>query len=868
MPESSLPLFQLPKPSLKHLFLAKEAQRIEFKATGRGKTEIREVERRQHAALLNRQLAGISQGVARIQKAIAEESLPLVEGIVLQIKTEPGFPIGTQDIQALTTRTGRRSGPQITLLHAMQLHDADGLPYTRIVMHVPFDSLTYLEEKVIRFGEGVGKKGKHAFLANITSIAQAALKALWTDDPESLPKDKDPHWWQLWVRKRPADVWRRFQNIRDGLALEVRGIELVLPEHYIVVVRATYSTLAASIPLLDTLAEVRGAYPCDLGLTDLSASEQTEWVVEALARIRQPGQEAPAVCLLDTGVNRAHKLLEKLLDPADNQTVYPDGDASDTYRRLFANGHGTPMAGLAAYGDLRQLMLSVGPWDQLHRLESVRLFDFDHPHEPDNYGSVTLQAIALSEIRNSKRKRIFSLAMTAPGPDDGRPTAWSAAVDAAAYGDEDPNAPKRVIVVSAGNVKPHEIGSNYAYPDDNRNLAVEDPAQAWNAVAVGAITHRDRIEESDDESRRLVRIAPNGGLSPFSRTSCDWDDHWPIKPDIVMEGGNAARHPEHGPDYRESLELISTSAMGTLGRELCSFNATSAATAQAARLAAEISARYPTIWPETVRGLLVHSARWMPAMLDGIDPHRPYKKKGNERSKFIRALRCFGYGEPDAGRCSFSAHHAVTMIREDRLFPYTVKNGSVQLNDCHIHHLPWPKDLLEQYHTATISLRVTLSYFTAPNPSANNALGGSRYRYGGSLLRFLVRHKDESKERFESRLKRTARESDQNANGAESLEKTSTDTGWALGSKLCGKYGSLIQDVWQGSAADLMTMDRIAIHPVKGWWASRKFPEGDRWHNCHQMPIRYSLILSIEAQQDIPLYNKIHNLIAVPVEAT
>jgi hypothetical protein len=65
-----------------------------------------------------------------------------------------------------------------------------------------------------------------------------------------------------------------------------------------------------------------------------------------------------------------------------------------------------------------------------------------------------------------------------------------------------------------------------------------------------------------------------------------------------------------------------------------------------------------------------------------------------------------------------------------------------------------------------------------------------------------------------------------------------------------------------------MMMDRIAIHPVKGWWASRKFPEGDRWHNCHQMPIRYSLILSLEAQQDIPLYNEIHNLIAIPVEAT
>ena len=96
---------------------------------------------------------------------------------------------------------------------------------------------------------------------------------------------------------------------------------------------------------------------------------------------------------------------------------------------------------------------------------------------------------------------------------------------------------------------------------------------------------------------------------------------------------------------------------------------------------------------------------------------------------------------------------------------------------------------------------------------------------------------------------------------------TKADSGWALGSKLCGKGGSLVQDIWEGTAADLLAMDRVAIYPVKGWWASRKFPEGDRWNNCHQMPIRYSLIVSIEADQDIPLYTEIENLVTVPVEA-
>jgi hypothetical protein len=861
VPETSQSLIQLPKPSLKHLFLPQAAQRMDFKGTGRGGAVIREVDRRRHAEKLNRQL----QDVARYSDQIKND-LPDVEGIVLKVTTEPGFPLGPPAIQALTTRTGARSGPVITLLHAVQMADDEGQPYTRVVLHVPFGCLSYLEEKLRRFSEGGGNSGNHAFLANINSIAQAALDALWTDPRESFPRDDQPHWWQLWVRKFPTDVWPRFQDIKDNLDMTVKGQELTLPEHHIVVVHATYAALAASIPLLDCLAEVRGAHPCSLGLTDLSIREQHEYVDEALARIRPPPSDAPAVCLLDTGVNRGHRLLANLLAPADTRTVFPDRDGSDAFVHQSAHGHGTPMAGLAAYGDLRVLMSQTDPWEQNHRLESIRVLDPAHPHEPENYGSITLQAVSIPDIANPQRKRVFALAITAPGPDDGRPTAWSAAVDAAAYGDEEDGSSKRLIVVSAGNVQPD---ANFAYPDDNRNTPIEDPAQAWNAVTVGAMTHRDRVEESDPESRRLVRIARPGDLSPFSRTSCEWHDHWPLKPEIVMEGGNAAFHPEHGPDYRASLELISTSAMGAMGRELCPFNATSAATAQAARLAAEMMSRYPAIRPETARGLLVHSARWNDVMLGGINPHRPYTAHGNSRARFIQMLRCFGYGEPDSLRCHFSAEHAVTMIREDSLQPYALRNGGIQLNDCHVHLLPWPKGLLQQHYDSTLRLRITLSYFTAPNPSANNALGSSRYRYGGCLLRFMVRHKDESADHFDARLKGTARENDEDAADGTTLSANAgADTGWALGPKLCGKGGSLVQDIWEGPAAQLLTMDRIAVYPAKGWWsANRKFPEGDRWHDCHNLPIRYSLIVSLEAQQDIPLYNEIQNLIRISLEA-
>jgi hypothetical protein len=164
-------------------------------------------------------------------------------------------------------------------------------------------------------------------------------------------------------------------------------------------------------------------------------------------------------------------------------------------------------------------------------------------------------------------------------------------------------------------------------------------------------------------------------------------------------------------------------------------------------------------------------------------------------------------------------------------------------------------------------MRVTLSYFTAPNPSASNRIPGSRYRYGGCLLRFKVKHKHQPEEDFMNRISEDVEAEDEGDEEADLLFKGASDPGWALGDKLRGKSGSLVQDVWRGSAADLAAMDSIAVFPVKGWWASRSMPAESPWHRCHKRKIRYSLVVSVETEADIPLYNEISNLISVTLDA-
>lgn len=131
---------------------------------------------------------------------------------------------------------------------------------------------------------------------------------------------------------------------------------------------------------------------------------------------------------------------------------------------------------------------------------------------------------------------------------------------------------------------------------------------------MGAYTNKKLIEQVGYEDWNP--IAQQDSLSPCSRTSKSWSDKtWPIKPDIVMEGGNSAIDPAtKKADSVDDLSLLTTKLSAT-GALFTTTGDTSGAAALASRFAARIWASYPTLWPETIRGLLIHSARWTSSML-------------------------------------------------------------------------------------------------------------------------------------------------------------------------------------------------------------------------------------------------------------
>lgn len=855
-----------------HITVPPDRRELQFKGNGRGKFDRRtNLSREQHAARLQGQIASINQAFS-----VQQEHRELADldgedfGLVLNVRSAPGYPLKLDSLEKRPTK--KHDG--IYLLNVRYHRTAQGV-ITEAAILVPFGQLEALASKVAAYAdpskdrtnkEGVTSPRNADLLANIDNIGVAALEALWTE-PEPLPGSEETLWWELWVSRAPrADTatasWPElFERTREALGLEVNRFRLRLPDNEIVLVKATRTQLESSLDLLNTLTEIKKVRPCSIDLSDLPGPEQHEWIQAALERVIHPGVNAPAVCLLDTGVNRDHPLLENLLAEEDLDTVIPVYGSADHVNPIYA--HGTPMAGIAAYDDLRKLMLDAGPWVQKHRLESVKLIHEGNEHDPQNYGAVTQEAIARPESRRPHRPRVYCLAITQSSfPAKGQPSSWSAAIDSAAAGGNG-SSQKRLVFVSAGN---QGDSLNYRYPASNHETPVQNPAQAWNVVTVGAMTRRCTITESDDESQRARPVVTrDAGLSPFSSTSRKWEPHWPLKPEIVMEGGNLAQTESGAFVERESLEPISTASNFRLGRPLCNINATSSATASASRLGAIVTERIPGLWSETYRGLMVHSARWRPSMLGNLDPHAA----GNA-GRVQNLLRDYGFGEPDEPRLFGSGESGVTMIIQDSIQPYDPesKAGDARLHHFHLHQLPWPQQVFDQHRDVQLTLRVTLSYFIEPSPGSRCWHRSKKYRYASHLLRFSFKRSTESEAVFRRALEKRIEEEDEDGEievGTGDERRAASDSKWALGPKLCGKSGSLVQDVWKGSPAELAEMGQVAVYPAKGWFATRSFRPGHEFYECHKSPVRYSLIVSIDAEQEIGLYTEISNKLSVSI---
>ncbi len=665
----------------------------------------------------------------------------------------------------------------------------------------------------------------------IEELQKALLvKSFWTDDKRLIPSSQQ-EWCEVWLRGDSEDVIVKFNELLQSQNIDSKIGYINFPERLVKLIYASEEQLSSITRNSDDIAEYRRAKTTAEFLLSQNPAEQSEWVDDLLGRLSVDNSSNVSVCILDTGVNNGHPLLSSVLSDDDCQTFESKWGSHDHH------SHGTLMAGLAAYGDLQSKLESSDPVNLGHILESVKILPPEGDNKVELYGYITKQAISRAEIQAKDRKRIACMPVSSDDTRDrGRPSSWSAAIDQITSGAEDED--KRLFILAAGNITDTSQIANY--PDLLMTGSIHDPAQSWNAITVGAFTNLTDI--TDTTLNGYSALADEGEISPFSTTSLTWENNkWPIKPEVVFEGGNVAVDTSKFTTECNDLSLVST-YYKPQEESLYPFNMTSAAAAQAANFAAKIQVQYPDYWPETIRALMIHSAEWPKALKEQF-------AQNDNKAELNNVLRACGYGVPSLEKAIYCASNSLTLIAEAAIQPF--ENSKTK--DMHLYELPWPKEILESLGEADVEMRITLSYFVEPGPGE---IGWKdRYRYASHALRFDLNSPGENKETFVKRINTKSREEKEGKPDTQSPSDY-----WVIGPQNRNK-GSIHSDTWKGSAADLADSNLIAISPVIGWWRER------RHLGKSSKTGRYSLIISITTPElNVDIYTPVR--IAAEIKTT
>lgn len=797
-----------------HIILEGQSSQVDYGTTGFPHSYIIERENAlAHSAMLTSQYLSAIDTFAHISNHLPEH-VPCVDGAYIDITVEKSA--NTID------RFDAKRGPRIMNIGSTECEQEE-----RLTVFLPTNQTSWLSERLEKYNRDPeeGSNRANATLVNsISNIRCSDLRSFFqkSEDFEALSENAAEY--ELWIDKLMFDA-EGVEASLDAIGVVRCMRNLVFNDVIIYLVVANQEQLIQVIHSIEGVSEIRIHRRPTVLTQANSMREQDEWV-ELIKVDRKVSENLNRIAILDSGVTNHHPLIEGFLSDDRCHSVTINGNIRDL------KNHGTGLASLVLYGDLTDAIYQQEPVEVYSDLSSVKMIPgSDEPqNELEMYAVVTEDAIVTG--RDDAAEILCSAVTSGYRADDGIPSSTSAAIDLALYND---GACDSLMFISAGNI---EDTSGVDYPDYLQTNPIDDPAQTWNAITVGAYTKKVAIADPLFRNSRV--IAPYEGVSPFSSTSTQWGKSI-IKPEILMEGGNGILNGSRI-DAVDDLSLVCADAQQNL-RKFRTINATSAATAMAARLAGKIKNANPSLSPLSIRALLVHSAEWTDKMKELFTENGSLNK--------LALLHTCGYGVPDERKALASSDSYVTFIAEDTIEPYVRgANNNLKFGHMNLYELPWPKETLLQMGVVNVRLKITLSYYICPSPGARGML--KKYTYQSLRLNFDINGPTEDLHAFENRIKRIKE------NEEERVSDPELNTRWAIGKQLRNQ-GSLISDSIEMTAAQLSSCNIISIYPSSGWF--RNYPENEH------VQVKYSLVVSLETPEQ-EIYSEIANKVGIilPVE--
>ena len=439
-----------------------------------------------------------------------------------------------------------------------------------------------------------------------------------------------------------------------------------------------------------------------------------------------PDNDAPAVCVIDSGIQEGHLLLQPAIDQATSHCFLPGKAASDVADYVAGGGHGTRVAGAVLYGEE---VAKTGTPKLPFWIQNARVLDDNNRMPEEVFPAEAMRTVVERYHLGPRATRIFNHSINAYGYCRLRyMSSWAAEIDA--LSDEH----DVLVIQSAGNINPtgpipypgvkDHLDAGRTYPDYlyEPSARVANPGQSLQALTVGSIAY-DAFETADWQS---FATAPDGP-SAFSRSGPGiWDV---IKPEVVEYGGDFIRTNNQPADVQGGggipeacPELVRATLAGPGPAVDRDATGTSFAAPKVARIAAELQRLLPAESTLLYRALVVQSAQW-PAwaeeVLTQIRTPAPGQTRAqrHQRKQLLLAhaapiIRCIGFGIPDLTRATSNTDHRTTYI--------STSETPIHASECHIYQVPIPAALRGPADDFDVRIDVTLSYVAQPRRTRRN----------------------------------------------------------------------------------------------------------------------------------------------------
>jgi hypothetical protein len=435
-----------------------------------------------------------------------------------------------------------------------------------------------------------------------------------------------------------------------------------------------------------------------------------------------PDDNAPAVCVIDSGIQETHVLIEPAIDHATSYCFLPGKSPNEVGDFVSPGGHGTRVAGAVIYGEV---VAKNGTPQLPFWIQNARVLDENNGMPQELFPPTTIRAAVERFYRGPRQTRIFNHSINANAPCRTRHmSAWAAEIDllCAAY--------DVLLVQTVGNiaisgfnaqlgVEDHlAAGRNYPAYLYEASTRVANPGQSLQALTVGSIAYGS-FEQGDWRTFASQIDFP----SAFSRSGYGiWGT---IKPEVVDYGGDDVRTANVPPEVQGGglipaacPELVRSTAFPPGPLFDRDETGTSFAAPKVARIAAALQKTLPDEPAILYRALIVQSARWPTwgeNLLDEIrrpDPNLDKKKRQKLLGQASRIVRLIGYGIPDEARATSNTEYRTTLI--------TSGEKRIVAGECHIYQVPIPAELRRPADEYDIRIEVTLSYTAQPRRTRRN----------------------------------------------------------------------------------------------------------------------------------------------------